>query len=399
VEVRGGVDMNRVKACILFSTADWDSPYWTNKQHTAKQFAQSGVLVLYVESIGLRRPNLGSVIDLRRIIRRLARWFDGVHCVEKNIYVLSPLVFPFLHRYDAIKWINGVLVKAAITSFMKNQYLEDSETIIWTYHPYSKRLMPRGNYLSVIYHCVDNLGSIPNIDGDDFNKEERQFLEKAHIVFVTSLELFRHCSAYNQNTHYYSNVVDFDHFSKAHNSNEIPYDIVKIPRPIIGYVGSLSDLKVDFSLLFEVALKSENCELVLIGLEREGQSDPYLKKLKTLKNVHLLGYKKYKELPSYLKYFDVGLLPALRNDYTKSMFPMKYYEYIAAGVPVVSTPLDFTRERSDFVELGSNSKDFILGITKQLKRGKLSMKESQQAVGENTWEKRFHKMLELIPKK
>ena len=156
---------------------------------------------------------------------------------------------------------------------------------------------------------------------------------------------------------------------------------------------------MDFSLLVEVARNNENFELVLIGLEREGQSDPYLKKLKTLKNVHLLGYKNYKDLPSYLKYFDVGLLPTHINDYTRSMFPMKYYEYIVAGVPVVSTPLDFTRERSDFVELGSNPRDFIRGINMQLKRGRLSMEESQQAVGENTWEKRFHKMLGLIFKK
>ena len=393
------VDMNRVKACILFSTADWDAPYWTNKQHTAKQFAQSGVLVLYVESIGLRRPNLGNAIDLRRIIRRLARWFEGVHCVEENIYVLSPLVIPFLHRYKPIKWINGLLVKAAIASFMKKQYIDDDKTLIWSYHPYSSLLMPGGSYLSVIYHCVDNLAAVPNIDGDDFNKEEQKFLEKANIVFVTSLELFERCSTYNQNTHYHSNVVDFDHFSSAHNSNAMPSDIVKIPRPIIGYVGALSDYKVDFSLLVEVARNNENFELVLIGLEREGQSDPYLKKLKTLKNVHLLGYKNYKDLPSYLKYFDVGLLPTHINDYTRSMFPMKYYEYIVAGVPVVSTPLDFTRERSDFVELGSNPRDFIRGINMQLKRGRLSMEESQQAVGENTWEKRFHKMLGLIFKK
>ena len=78
------------KDCILFATADWDTPYWTNKQHTTRELAKRDYRVLYVESVGLRRPRLGSARDYSRIVRRLKRGLRGARRVEDRIWVLSP---------------------------------------------------------------------------------------------------------------------------------------------------------------------------------------------------------------------------------------------------------------------------------------------------------------------
>jgi glycosyltransferase involved in cell wall biosynthesis len=91
----------------------------------------------------------------------------------------------------------------------------------------------------------------------------------------------------------------------------------------------------------------------------------------------------------------VGVLPTLLNEYTRSMFPMKFYEFLAAGLPVVSTPLDFAKEPRAGLEVGGDLNAFVAAIEKQLARGKLSADEARAAVGDNTWERRLDKMLKI----
>ncbi|MGF6371309.1 hypothetical protein OKW40_004059 [Paraburkholderia sp. RAU6.4a] len=134
---------------------------------------------------------------------------------------------------------------------------------------------------------------------------------------------------------------------------------------------------------------------VIIGEEREGQRSDLLAQRKRLLNVHLLGYRPYRVLPQYLRGMRVGVLPTLINEYAHSMFPMKFYEYLAAGLPVVSTPLDFAKEPRAGLEVGGDADAFIAAIENHLARGKLSAEEVRAAVGENTWEARLDKMLAI----
>jgi glycosyltransferase involved in cell wall biosynthesis len=149
-----------------------------------------------------------------------------------------------------------------------------------------------------------------------------------NVVFTTSKKLFEKCSAINKNTHDFPNVVDWEHFSQAFNPGPDPDDLKDIPHPRLGYVGVLSDFKVDFELLLNIATERPDWHIVLIGEEREGQHNATVQVLKEMQNVHFLGYKEYEELPNYIRGLDVGLLPTLINQYTNSMFPMKYFEYI-----------------------------------------------------------------------
>ena len=102
------------KDCILFATADWDTPYWTNKQHTAAHLAKAGWRVLYVESIGLRPPKLGSGTDWGRIFRRLWRGLRGPRQVSKNLWVYSPLLVPFRHDHPWIRTLNRSLLSGVL---------------------------------------------------------------------------------------------------------------------------------------------------------------------------------------------------------------------------------------------------------------------------------------------
>ena len=381
--------------CVLFATADWDTPYWTNKQHTARHLALKGYRVLYIESIGLRSPTL-SGRDLRRIWQRLKRGLRTPRLVAPNLWVMSPLAIPFKHHWPVIRAINQGLMRLRIKHFARHHDFQ--APLIWTYHPFMLGSIAGLEHSAVVYHCVDDLSAIPGIDKIAFNIEEKRLLSQCKAVFVTSEALKEKCLPFNLNTHYSPNVVDFEHFATAHNKGPLPDDLANIPSPRIGYIGALSDFKVNFELIHDVAKARPDWSWVLIGDEREGQHSVDVAKLKDLPNVYFLGHKPYEQLPVYLRGIDVGTLPTLLNDYTKSMFPMKYFEYLAAGVPVVSTPLEFTKQQSAAIQIGIDQTSTVEAIDRQLQRGKLSKEEGKFYVSANTWNSRLEKSIDILNK-
>ncbi len=383
--------------CVLFSTADWDEPYWTNKQHTASILAARGWRVLYVESVGFRSPKVGSGRDWARLWRRLWRGVQslvlGPPRRAANVWVLSPLMVPAGHHLPFVRSLNQALLRFSVARFAKTHRFK--EPVVWTYHPYmldSISTLPRG---PLVYHCVDDIAEIPGVDVNAFRRAQQALLGQCEAVFTTAMSLKEVCLPFNRNTHFFGNVVDDAHFGKARGDGPVPAELAAIPEPRLVYHGVLSDFKVDFPLLMQTAQARPQWQWVIIGEEREGQRSELLAQLARLPNVHLLGYRNYQSLPQYLRGMRVGVLPTLLNEYTRSMFPMKFYEYLAAGLPVVSTPLDFAKEPRAGLEVGGDPDAFIAAIEKQLARGKLTVAEAVAAVGENTWERRLDKMLAI----
>jgi glycosyltransferase involved in cell wall biosynthesis len=384
--------------CILFSTADWHSPYWTNKQHTAQRLAARGWRVLYVETVGLRAPHLGSGRDWRRLWRRLWHGMRSLAAgpldAGSGVHVLSPLSLPFGHGSRAVQALNQGLLRLTVRRFAQAQRFV--RPVVWTYHPFMLGAVEGLAAGPLVYHCVDDLGAVPGVDGQAFAARERVLLQRCDAVFATSRPLERRCAAANANTHYMPNVVDAEHFATAFKAASLPGEIAAIPEPRIAYHGVLSDYKVDFALLHGLAEARPDWHLVLIGEEREGQASAALRALAARPNVHCIGWRAYGDLPACLAGMAVGLLPSLVNDYTRSMFPMKFYEYLAAGVPVVSTPLAFTLEPRDGLEVGADEAGFVAAVERQLRRGRLGVDAARAAVGDNVWEARLDKMLHIL---
>jgi glycosyltransferase involved in cell wall biosynthesis len=390
--------MRPTRDCVLFSTADWDEPYWTNKQHTARVLARRGWRVLYVESVGLRAPKLASGKDWARIWRRLWRGlqsnFLAPRKAEANVWVLSPLMLPAKHHWPIVGAFNQALLAWSIARFARKHAFV--EPVIWTYHPFMLEAVAKLRHGPLVYHCVDDLAAIPGVDVAAFNAAQQQLLKQSLAVFTTAVALRDQCLPYNANTHYFANVVDAQHFGRAQETAPLPSDLAAIPEPRLVYHGVFSDFKVDFPLILDAARARPDWQWVFIGEEREGQRSEWVPQLQQLPNVHFLGYRSYQALPDYLRGMNVGLLPTLLNSYTRSMFPMKFFEYLAAGLPVVSTPLDFTRDRLDGLEVGDNAERFVAAIERQLARGRLTLDESRACVGDNTWDARTVKMLEYV---
>jgi len=270
---------------------------------------------------------------------------------------------------------------------------------LWTYHPYILELNKRLKFKNkIIYHCVDDLSAIPGIDKKSFNFEEKKLLKKSNFVFVTNEQLKKNCSKYNKRIYYFPNVVDYEHFSLAYSKRKVPEDLKSIPKPRIVYMGAISEFKINFNLLHKLISKFYMYNFIFIGNEIEGQSNKIFKKITMLPNAHHLGYKPYLELPYYLNEMQIGLLPILKNKYTKSMSPMKFMEYIAAGLPVIFFGKNFLNENkiSRKISFVNNTDDFLSAIKKHLIVGKITKKERLNIISDKTWRSRTSKILEII---
>jgi glycosyltransferase involved in cell wall biosynthesis len=378
---------------VLLSTADWDNPFWTNKQHVAVELARRGHRVLYVDSLGLRRPS-ASTQDFGRIARRLLRGLRPPRQVRERLWVWSPLVIPLQHR-ALVRALNRLSLRAGLELWSRLLRLEHD--LLWTYNPMTTRLFPTAGFGTVVYHCVDEIEAQRGMPAREIGEAERQLLAAANYCFVTAEHLLETRRAHCSSIHYFPNVADFEHFSKARDPETlVPKDLATLPRPRIGFVGAISDQKLDLDLLRLVAQTHPEWSIVLIG--KVGEGDPWtnIEPLRGLPNIHLLGPKPYESLPAYLKGFDAAVLPAASNDYTRGMFPMKFFEYLAAGCPVVSTALPALRRFTDVAYLAQTHADFIVGVEKALRGNTAALATRLATAREHTYERRTARMMQLL---
>jgi glycosyltransferase involved in cell wall biosynthesis len=383
---------------IILSTADWFTRYWTNKQHTALTLAARGYRVLYVETPGIRRPRLGNRRDVGRLWRRLVSGLRqlafGPRQVRDNVWVLSPLALPLKQDLPAVKWLNEGFLKFSLRRFVKGRRFEGAQ--VWSYHPFMLDALASMKLGTLSYHCVDDLAAVPGVDAAVFREAEDRMLRHAEVVFATAPALEERCRAINHNVHLVSNVVDPAHFGTALDAGREPADLAPISRPRLGFHGMLSEFKIDIELLAAVAEARPGWQIVLVGDVRDGTSGTAFDALRGRPNVHFLGGRDYRDLPPYLRGFDVGLLPSRINAYTSAMYPMKYFEYLAAGVPVAATALPALDASGGAVAMGETPEAFVAAVETQLRRGRLSRSEAIAAVGDHTWDARLTRMLESI---
>lgn len=378
---------------VLISTADWDNPFWTNKQHVAVELARRGHKVLYVDSLAIRRPS-ASKADFGRIFRRVRRWLAGPREVRANLWVWSPLVLP-LHHSPAILRLNQFLLRFGLSQCLARAGMRYE--LCWTYNPKTHQLVNLDRFDRVVFHCVDEIKAQPDMPIDELEQAERELVSRSDICFVTAPHLLETRRTWNSNTHYFSNVADFSHFqSSTQDSVEVPEDLKRIAGPRIGFVGALSAYKVDFTLITKMARQHPEWSIVLIGKIGEGERNTDVSVLRAHSNIHLLGPREYEKLPSYLKGLDVAILPCQLNDYTKAMFPMKFFEYLAAGRPVVSTNLHALQDYGHVARLAQDANEFIEGVAAALRGEGATLDDRLKAAREQTYEKRTQKMLELI---
>lgn len=316
---------------VCVSTADWDAPLWTNKQHLMKRLSERGFRVLYLDSPGHRAP-AASVQDASRIWRRLRAWRPFARPVADGLLRDSPLVVPF-HGSELVERLNGRLLAARLRRNVARWHL--CESVLWAYSPAALPLHDPARQLGLVYHCVDDLGAYPGVSTDRFRRAERALVERADVSIGSSRPLLDHLRALGaEDPVYWPNPADTKAFAAARRPRPATSE-----HPVAGFIGAIQEHKVDVELVKRCAETLPGWTFHLVGPVGLGLRSTSIDPASFPPNVSFLGTVSRASLPEVVAQFDVGLIPYRLNDYTRHVFPMKVFEYLAAGVPVVSTPL------------------------------------------------------------
>lgn len=288
--------------------------------------------VLWVNSIGYRAPTV-SKADMVRVFQKLkSAATTSLQEVEPNLFVLNPLVIP-LYRFAFVRKVNQLLLRYQIKRAFRR--LSFDRPINWVFNPAAAIIAGSLGEDKLIYYCVDEYAAFDGVDAKQFAALEETLLRNADLVIMSADKLRQSKLRINPQAHLVRHGVDFTHFRESLNEDtNVPPEIVDLPRPIIGYFGLMSKDWVDVDLLEHVAKEFSHGSLVMLGKVAMD-----LSRLSALPNVHLLGRKPYQTLPAYCKGFDVAIIPFPISDVTLNANPLKAREYLAAGLPVVSTAI------------------------------------------------------------
>jgi glycosyltransferase involved in cell wall biosynthesis len=371
---------------IICFCNDWDGDP-LSKKHIMQRLAKRN-RVLWVNSVGIRRPE-ASVSDLRRVIKKVREFARGSRKVDEGIHVFSPLAFPF-HGSAAGRWINRKVLRWSLLRVCSRLGLRSP--ITWVFIPASAEVAGALGERTLVYHCVDEYTEFTGADKAGLLALEQQLMEKSHCVIVSSDLLMNNKRRHNRNTFLVTHGVDVEHFRKACvPATVIPDDIRSLKTPIIGFFGLIADW-VDLDLIRFLAASRPEWTFVLIG-----KAATSLAPVEGLSNVHLLGQRPYVSLPGYAKAFDIALLPFIVNDLTLAANPLKLREYLAAGLPVVSSALPEAEKLKDILHIGRNQAHFLELIQKIIVSGKTGPQMSiSQHMDAESWDAKVEELSRIV---
>jgi len=330
---------------VILASAPWQSVGRLNCHQLATRLAERGHRVLFVESTGLRSPAvLASGHDRRKVVRRLAGFargqLEGPRPMAEGLWVVSPLAAPWGWPEPWRRWsLEGVArqVRAA------TRRLGFERPVVWAQLPTAvaagRAVAPR----SIVYHCADDYASNPGVDAAWVAALERRLLDEADFVFASSPLLGERLRGQRSDTEVWPNVADVGLFSRAvREEGPEPAELSGLSRPRAVYMGNVSPYKIDVALLDELARTLPWLQLVMVGEVGLGDVRGVGRAVRTLcerPNVRLLPARPPAALPALLRHCDVGLIPFVLNGHNRSSLPLKLFEYLAAGLPVVATEL------------------------------------------------------------
>ncbi len=331
----------QTKADIFFwSVIDWRFRI-QRPQHLARGLAESGHRVFYISTAFINDRRAG--FELEQMDREGRLFNVRLHVKGRpRIYAASPDPKDFRR------------LKESTSAFLEWTGSRDVVSIVQ--HPYWAGMAAALPDSRLVYDCLDHHGGFDNT-GNDIEVLERQLLGKADAVVVTSQWLHDFAMPYNANVSIVRNAAEHDFFSTP------PTTIFRDPagRRVIGYYGAIASW-MDVDLLETVARAFPDCLLLLVGADECGARQ----RLGELPNVIFTGEVGYASLPHYLHGMDVCLLPFRVMPLTIATNPVKIYEYLSAGKPVVAVDLPEMAQFGDLVETAASHDDFITRLCNSL---------------------------------
>jgi len=325
--------------------------------------------------------------------------------IGENIFVLFPLTFFPVSVVDhwpiTRKFFRDSMHRQLRNAMTRSGFLPMAQRVLWVTHPYHIYYSGLADEKIMLYECYDEF----TIFGQQkLNKRvqraEIKLVKDSDLILATSEKMVQNFDRININTHYFSNAVDFALFNKTTDPDMPLAEGMKgIAKPVIGFTGNFSHHGLDFALLEELITNNPNWSFVFIG-ECGSGTKKCVTQLRRLSNAYFLGWKNYYKLPEFLKGFDVAIMPYKVDRTMQSVNPNKLYQFMAAGIPVVSTPMPEVMKFRNIVEIGDDAMEFSAAIKRIIAQKEPDKTNKLVSVGfGNSWENRANMALALINEK
>ena len=386
---------------VCISVMDWDWPFWTSRQHLMARFASQNRVIFVNPPLTFANDYIGACKDAR-LRRKLFSWaiHGGIVRYGENLLVWTPPpCIPFNRIRDRFLFsrlleLNQRLFRRSLQKALAEAGVR--EPILWaSFNVYfADAVVGRlGEKLS-IYHCTDEINGFPGYS-PYISEIEARLAARCNLVLSTSEVLMTSKASINPSSYFVPNGADVELFAKAVTwDGREPEDLHAIPPPRAGFVGQI-EYRFDCDLLRYTANTLTSWSFVLIGPVQAGNED--IEKLRDLPNVHFLGLKDRWMLPGYLAYLDVALIPYKINRLTQGIYPLKLYEYLAAGRPVVATPIPALKAVDGMIYLGKDGPSFAEAIVRANEEDgpEQALKRSEAALS-HSWAHRAEVISEII---
>lgn len=378
---------------VCVSSIDWDAK-WQGHQEIATALAAADNEVLFIENTGVRTP---AFRDARRLLKRARNWRRGragLRTEKPRLHVQSPILLPFPYSRAAVG-LNRVLLGQVVKRWTAGVGCPHPILLTFLPTPLVMELARLFQPELTVYYSVDDLGS-SSPGAARIRTSEAELLRTADLVFVTAERLRAHALEFREEAHVLPSGVAFGEFERARTGTvSTLLELDGIRGPIVGYISGLNQ-KTDERLLVEVARKLPDLQFVIVG----PVLDP-APSVRACPNVHLLGLRPHAAIPRFLRSVAVGIIPYRVTEYTSHIYPAKLNEYLAMGLPVVSTPLAevlrFNETHGAVVAVADRADAFAAAIRRAIEDASPVEVRRRIAVAHaNRWELKIATMTDVI---
>lgn len=388
------------KHIFILGTARFDGLEQSTSMNIARELSKNNFVYYIDYPITLKDYILGwkdEVIKSRRPY--FSPFSDGL--IASGYYNLKIVICPIMLSinflpegviYRSLLRINETLIRKRLKKVLKK---EDIQEFIYinSFNFHYPRIADTLSTSLTVYQCVDPM--IMSYDIKHGIISEDELVKKSDLVICTSRKLYDEKRLQNDNTHFIPNATTIKH-SKESLSNNVHADrFSELKKPIVGYAGSI-ERRIDFELLKDVVDQNKDKSFVFVGpVSKMFVPDWFFK----TENVTVTGRLPFSEMPGIIQEFDIAIIPFKMDEVSATIFPLKLFEYMGAGKPVIATTFnhDLTEFTEGMVSFCDNATSFTQELNKSLLHDSAANKRKRIQIAEkNTWENRGEQISDLL---
>ena len=372
---------------VCIASTRWDY-IWQRPQQLMKIISENNRVLFFNHSFPVAYKDIKEKLDDPTLWKKRLTKINEKLWVFSTIH-LSPTETEYLPSDISYKEFNYKIKNQALHYLLDK--LDFVEPIILTNLGESIKYIGDIPDSIICYDCIDDFSSFTWSEEETIILEE-ELCERSDIIFTTAENLYHKMKQVNDKTYILPNAVDYYHFSQATKNDRVMEELSGLSEPIIGFVGAFYEW-IDEELLNFLADENQDWSFVFIGPVQSGEGEEIVER----KNVTFLGIKDYDILPDYISQFNVCLIPFKINSITLSANPIKMWEYLATGKPIVSTPIPEVARYEDVIYIGKDKIDFLAKIEEALEEdSKLISIKRMRIAKKNDWSIRVKKLLNIV---